>query len=57
MLGILSEDGQLKSVTDTFAIEMNPDENKVQDDDELGLLGRNPSRHCDHANRSRRDER
>ena len=57
MLGTPSEGGQLKSFAATFAIEMNSDENKVQDDDELGLLGRSPSRYRDHANRSRRDER
>jgi hypothetical protein len=43
MLGILSDGGRLKSFTAIFAIEMNSDENKVQDDGELGLLGRRPS--------------
>ena len=57
MLGTPSEGGQLKSFAATFAIEMNSDENKVQDHDERGLLGRNPGRYRNHANRSRRDER
>jgi hypothetical protein len=57
MLGILSDGGRLKSFTATFSIELNSDENKAQDDDELGLLGRSPSRHHDHANCSRGDER
>lgn len=34
----------------------NLHENKVQDDDELGLLGRVPDGSRGHANRSRRDE-
>jgi len=52
MLGILSEGGQMNQ----SPALCHSDENKVQDYDERGLLGRSPSRDRDHANRSRRDE-
>jgi hypothetical protein len=47
----------LKSITATFAIEMKSDENKVQDDDELGLLGRIPDGYRCYPDSSRRNER
>jgi hypothetical protein len=57
MLEIIFKGGRLKSLTVTLIRETKSHEDEVQDDDELGLLGRIPDGHRLYPDSSRRNER